>query len=407
MQTKKLRSILEYAYENVAFYHQRFNVAKVKPSDIKSLEDLPKIPILTKSEVQNSFDSLMSRRITKELCNKQETSGTTGIPLSIIAEKRVAYIMAANKLRHYVENGGKLFRERYVVLLPSFKSFRRTHLGVLLRKLGILKRVDLNTRYPIEDIINRLVDFKPKVIDSYPSFLLLLARELEKKGKAIHPRLVFVGGELLDARSRKLINSSFETEIFDTYGCTEAGFVSWECSEHVGYHTNVDLVVAEFVKDGEQVAAGESGEIIITPLWNYAMPLIRYKVGDIGTPSGESCPCGRGLPLMKVLEGRFEDLIILPTGRIISPLVVSCYFEGIEGITEYRVIQEKIDYFIVQIVLKEDYGDDTLLQIRDRLIRGFGEDITINFKVVDTIPRDGKLRRVVSKCLPRERFFSI
>ncbi len=382
-------------------------MAKVKPSDIKSLEDLPKIPILTKSEVRNNSNSLISKGVIKELCKKEETSGTTGISLSIIAEKRVSYIMAANKLRHYVENGGKLFRDRYVVLLPSFRPLRGTYLGVLLRKLGILRRVDLNTRYPIEGIIDRLVDFKPEVIDSYPSFLLLLARELEKKGNAIQPRLVFVSGELLDARSRKLINSSFETEMFDTYGCTEAGFIAWECSEHAGYHTNVDLVVAEFVKDGEQVAAGESGEIILTPLWNFAMPLIRYKVGDIGTPSGESCPCGRGLPLMKVLEGRFEDLIILPTGRIISPLVISCYFEGIEGITEYRVIQEKTDDFIVQIALKEGYGDDTLLQIRDRFMKGLGEDITINFEVVDTIPRDGKLRRIVSKCLPRERFFSI
>ena len=112
-------------------------MAKVKPSDIKSVEDLPKIPILTKSEVQNNSNSLISRGITKELCNKEETSGTTGIPLSIIAEKRVSYIMAANKLRHYAENGGKLYRDRYVVLLPSFKVLRGTHLGVLLRKLGI------------------------------------------------------------------------------------------------------------------------------------------------------------------------------------------------------------------------------------------------------------------------------
>jgi len=378
-------------------------MAKVKPSDIKSLEDLDKIPVLTKSEVQRNFDSLISRGIVKERCNREETSGTTGIPLSVIAEKRVSYLMTANKLRHYAENGGKLFRDRYVVLLPSFKPLKMTHLGVCLRKLGILKKVNMNTRYPIENIINRLVDLKPEAIDSYPSFLLLLARELEKIGNVIQPRLVFVGGELLDVRSRRLISSSFEAELFDTYGCTEAGFVAWECSEHVGYHTNVDLVVAEFVKDGEHVAAGESGEVILTPLWNYAMPLIRYKIGDIGTPSGESCPCGRGLPLMKVLEGRFEDFIILPTSRIVSPLVTSCYFEGIEGITEYKVIQERMDRIIVQIVLKEGYGDDTLLQIEDRFIKGFGEEIKIDFEVVDTIPRDGKFRRVVSKCLPRER----
>lgn len=404
MQLKRLRSILKYAYENVAFYHQRFNVAKVKPSDIKSVEDLRKIPALTKSEVQRNFNSLVSNGIEIERCRKEKTSGTTGIPLTIIAEKRASHIMAANKLRHYVENEGKLFRDRYAFLLPVRGSYKTTLLGSFLKHLGILRRVLMCTQDPIEDLIDRLVNFEPDVIDACPSFLLLLARELGKRGKVIQPRLVFSCGELLDAKSRKLINSAFEIEMLDVYGCAEVGVIAWECSEHAGYHTNMDLVVAEFAKDGEHVTVGESGEIILTPLWNYAMPLIRYKVGDIGTPSDESCPCGRGLPLMKVLEGRFEDFIILPSDRIISPLVTSRYVEDIEGIAEYRIIQETKDSFIIQLVLKEGYSDDIFLQLRYRFTKEFGEDVTINIEVVDAIPRNGKLRRVVSKCLPRERF---
>lgn len=404
MQSKRLRHILKHAYENIAFYHQRFNTAKVKPSDIKSVENLRKIPVLTKSEVQRNFNSLISTGIEIERCRKHETSGTTGLPLTIIAEKRASPIIVANKLRHYVENGGKLFRDRYVLLLPVRHSYKPTLLGSFLKHLGILRRVLMCTQDPIDDVIDMLVNLEPDVIDGCPSFLLLLARELEKRGNVIQPRLVFASGELLDARSRKLINSAFEVEIFDVYGCTEAGNIAWECSEHAGYHMNMDLVVTEFVKDGEHTTEGETGEIILTPLWNYAMPLIRYKVGDIGTSSNESCPCGRGLPLMKVLEGRFEDFIVLPSGRIISPLDASCYVEDIEGIAEYRIIQEAKDNFIIQLVLKEGYSEDVFLRLRDRFTSGFGEDVTINIDVVDAIPRDSKLRRVVSKCLPREQF---
>lgn len=383
------------------------NKAKVKPSDIKSVEDLHKIPILTKSEVQRNFNSLLSREISMKRCRKEETSGSTGMPLTIITEKKASYVLTANTLRHYVENGGKLFRDRYVLLISRRLSNERTRLGSFLWHLGIFRRATMCTQDRLEDIFDRLVCFGPDVIKSYPSFLVLLARELEKSGNIIHPRLIFGSGELLDAWSRKLINSKFEIEMLDIYGCTEAGDIAWECSEHVGYHMNMDLVVTEFAKDGEHVTVEETGEIILTPLWNYVMPLIRYRVGDAGALSSECCPCGRGLPLMKVLEGRFEDFIILPSGRIISPMGTLRYFEDIKGIDEYMIIQEKKDSFILQLVLKEGYNDEIFPQLRDRFIKGFGEDVTINFKVVDSIPREDKLRRVVSKCLPRERFHSL
>jgi len=405
MQRKKLRAIVKHAYENTAFYHQRFDAAKIKPDDIKSVEDLRKIPILTKLEVQKNFNSLIAKGIDIERCTKVKTSGSTGIPLTIIAERKASYMLAANGLRHLVENGHKLFRDKYVYLSRRPPD-KRTRLGSLLTHLGIFRMVTMCTRDPIGDLVNELIDFRPDAIKGSPSFFLLLVRELEKRGDMIHPRLVFADGELLDDRSRKLIDSALETKMLDIYGCMEAGDIAWECSEHAGYHINTDLVVTEFVKDEEHVAAEERGDIILTPLWNYAMPLIRYKINDIGAPTDECCPCGRGLPLMKVVEGRFEDFIILPSGRIIYPLVTLSFFEKIEGIAEYRIIQEGKDNFILQLVLKEGYKGNALAQLRNRFIEEFGKDVTINIEVLDAIPRNGKLRRVVSKCMPREQFFS-
>lgn len=406
MQAKRLGEILKHAYENVAFYHQMFNSVKVKPKDIRSVEDLQKIPVITKSDVQKNFKSLIAKGVEIGRLCKRETSGSTGIPLTVIAEKSALYVRKANELRHYVENGGKLLRDKFAVIGVRRPPHKSTRLGSFFERLGIFRILRMSSQDPVEDVFNRLVDFGPDVIKASPSFLLLLAREMEKRGKMIRPRLILSIGELLDTRSRKLISSAFGVEMFDGYGCIESGYIAWECFEHAGYHINTDLIVTEFVKDGEHVTAGETGEIILTPLWNYAMPLIRYKVGDVGTPSNESCPCGRGLPLMKIIEGRLDDFIILPSGRIISPLIIPLFVENIEGIAEYRIIQERKDYFIIQIELKDGYKADTFPQLRDSFTKELGENVEVDIEFVDAVVTGGKLRRVVSKCLPREHFVS-
>jgi phenylacetate-CoA ligase len=405
MQLKAFRKILKYAYENVAFYHRRFNAAKIKPEDIQSIEDMQRLPILTKKDVQRNFDSLVSRNVRMEMCKKETTSGTTGTPLTFIAEKRASGIMSANKLRHQVENGSRLFRDKYVLLLPARGfSRKRTYLGGFLARLGFLRRRLMDAQEPVEDVMEKLISFGPDVIDSLPSFFLLLAKEMEKRGEVIHPRHIFGSGELLDTVSRRFINSAFNVDMLDVYGCTEAGNIAWECSEHAGYHTNIDLVVTEFVKDEEHVTMGEAGKIILTPLWNYAMPLIRYEIGDVGRPSSERCPCGRGLPLMEVIEGRYEDFIVLPSGRMISPYVTSRYFENVEGIDEYRIIQQARSNFIIQLVLREGRNNDIFLRLEDTFKKELGEDLTISIEAVDSIPKNGKLRHVVSNCCPRELF---
>lgn len=408
MQLKALRKILKYAYENVAFYHRRFNAAKIKPKDIQSIEDMLRLPILTKRDVQRNFDSLVSRNVRMEMCKKETTSGTTGTPLNIIAEKTASSITSANKLRHQVENGSRLLRDKYVLLLPvkglARAYAKRTYLGGFLTRLGLLRRRLMDAQEPVEDIMEKLVHFGPDVIDSMPSFFLLLMKEMEKGGQDIRPRRIFSSGELLDARSRAFINSAFKVDVIDVYGCTEAGNIAWECSEHIGYHTNIDLIVPEFVKDDAHVAVGEAGKIVLTPLWNFAMPLIRYDIGDVGRQSSERCPCGRGLPLMEVIEGRYEDFIVLPSGRMISPYVTSRYFENVEGIDEYKIIQQARNKIHIQLVLREKHNEDIFLRLEDTFKKELGEDLTISIGAVDSLPKNGKFRHVVSNCCPRELF---
>lgn len=157
MQLKALRKISKYAYENVAFYHHRFNVAKIKPEDIQSVEDMQRLPILTKRDVQRNFDSPVSRNVRMEMCRKETTSGTTGTPLTIIVEKTVSSIMSANKVKHQVENGSRLLRDKYVLLLPvkglARTYAKRTYLGAFLTRLGLVRRRLMDAQEPIEDVM--------------------------------------------------------------------------------------------------------------------------------------------------------------------------------------------------------------------------------------------------------------
>ncbi len=160
-----------------------------------------------------------------------------------------------------------------------------------------------------------------------------------------------------------------------------------------------DCAIIEFIKDGKNVDFGKEGEIIVTGLYNYAMPLIRYKLGDVGIPTDEVCSCGRNWPLIKSIEGRADDYLILPSGRIISPRNINV-IENIPGIKEYKIIQERKNLFNVLIIPDKNYSLQTEKEVEEQIKLGcFGEDICVEVRVVDEIPRErtGKLRTIISR----------
>jgi len=179
----------------------------------------------------------------------------------------------------------------------------------------------------------------------------------------------------------------------------EFGTFAWECQEHNGYHMDIESLVVEFVKNGENASPEEKGDIVVTGLFNFTMPLIRYAIGDAGSYSLEQCSCGRGLPLMKIIEGRVDDFLVLPSGTVISPRNIN-FLENVKGILEYRIIQKKLDTILIQIRKGTEFSENTISQTKDEIRNGcLNEDITIDVEIVDEISRDksGKTRAVVSE----------
>ena len=158
----------------------------------------------------------------------------------------------------------------------------------------------------------------------------------------LKPGTIFSTADLLDRGTRQLIESVFEVPVVDLYGSLEFGYMAWECSEHQGYHLNMESVVMEFLRDGHRVSNGESGEVVCTSLHSYAMPLIRYRLGDLCVPTDARCPCGRGLPLMTLIAGRANDTVKLPGGRIVTPQALADVMVEFAGmIHQFRIIPSR------------------------------------------------------------------
>lgn len=236
-------------------------------------------------------------------------------------------------------------------------------------------------------------------MDGYASSLFLLAQEFKKMDQfTSQPEIIFSTSEILDEKTRSYIRSVFDAEVYDQFGCVESARTAWECPAHSGYHIDMDAVVMEFLHDGEPVTAGERGEIVYTGLFNYAMPFIRYAIEDIGIPSDKKCSCGRGLPLMSVIEGRKDAYIQVPNGKIFSPIIWTILLRKYQDILKFKVVQETRNLIKIFIVTDSNYQLLNTEKIISEIKHLLGQDIFVEVHIVDKIPRDpsGKVRSVTS-----------
>lgn len=396
LQNKKLRAIVKHAYENTEFYRQKFRTAGVRPEDIRTVDDLHKLPFTTKAELrEHSLGSMLAKGVDLSQCIVTETGGSTGIPTKVVYDQAADDFSKAINLRSHVENGLKL-RSKWAV----FGDPHHEQKPQWFQKMRLFSPKQVSVFDPIDQQTSMLSNFNPEVLDGYTSSIRLLAQAVEENGiEEIRPNVVFGTSELLDSETRKYINSVFDVEMVDHFGCVELNRTAWECSEHSGYHIDVDAVVMEFINDGVAVASGERGEIVYTGLYNYAMPLIRYQIGDIGVSSDDVCSCGRGLPLMKLIEGRNDSFMQVSDGRVFSPIIWTAIMRQIVGVGQFKAIQEKKDLIRILVVKDSNFSEKTIYQIQHDVKEVMGSGIVVDVEQANEIPKDksGKVRSVVSK----------
>lgn len=395
-QNEKLRNLIHYAYKNVLYYRELFDKCSLSPHDINNLEDLRRIPITTKKRLQSlSLERKISGKVDFSECVRVTTSGSTGIPLEIFYLKNDYSRINMNWIRPLLMNGVKPWHKKLEITGPHNISERKKWYQYL--KLWRTKGVSIFN--PPEEMVSIWNSYKPDVLYGYSGSLKLLAKHIKKnKVNNINPKYIFGVSDFLDEESREYINSTFKNEIIDLYGAAESGCISWQCKYCKDYHINTDTVIVEFIKNGRPALPGEHGKIIITNLYSYAMPLIRYDLEDVGIISKDSSVCGINLPLMKVMEGRSDAFVVLPSGDLLSPMFFFGIMKPIKNILNWRVVQENPGEIIVYFVPDKKFNSNTCNSIIKRIKENIRERINIHIKPVRELnpDRSGKIRSVIS-----------
>lgn len=405
-QERRLRSVVKYAYRYVPFYHEKFKNAGINPNKIKTLDDLSKIPVIRKDEIRSvDINKLISMEYKPEKLNMHITSGSTGEPFKFYINRieddwRKSIYMRANI------SCGQRPRDRWTVITDPRHFYDTTDIQ---RRLGIFSQNCISIFNNLDEQIQKVRDAKTDILDGYSGALYLLSQQVKKQGvEDITPKLIFGSCDLIDSSSCRYLEKVFNAPYYDQYGCSEVDRTGWQCPEKIAFHMDVDSVITQFVDpDGSEVSPGERGEIVFTSLFNYAMPFIRYSVGDIGKPSDEICPCGRSLPLMEVIEGRKNSFIILPGKGVVSPFTIlraMSMFKYYDNIERFRIIQKKINHIDVLLKMKsfkfeEKSIEQKLISHLCRLMNLSRQEITFNVEFMEDIPlsKTGRLNAVISE----------
>jgi phenylacetate-CoA ligase len=411
MREEMLKSVLQHAYTHTTFYRRLYRKHGITPEDIRSFEDITKLPIVSKQSLRAcSIQERTSRLYNLKTCYEGHTSGSTGEPFRVYTEPRAFNYQRALHARRLFIYGYKPWNT--IVIFGPYWAGDTSIMNSKRLRAGLLNTLnfDANRLSLLDDPVENLAVLRaiqPQVIWCPPSYLELLAEAAHHRCVSdVRPQLIICGAEMLDPKTRKLAESVFHTEIFDEYGTVDVASrnIAWQCHRHDGYHINLDAVHLEFVRDGELVAPGEEGQIVATNLFRYATPMIRYMIGDIGVHAEAPCPCGRGFPLMRSIEGRSDDHIVLSNGRLISPLVVLIRFRAIPGVHRFQLVQEAIDQITVFIEpITEASSPHISVEVHDICTKLFNNMATIRLVFGPiTIPKGRKYRAIQSRVVRTE-----
>jgi phenylacetate-CoA ligase len=389
IQKERLSRMLKYAFTYVPYYKSlKININKRERNE-NPFSVLKEIPPLTKETLRRDPSVFLSLLYKNKKLYSRFTAGTTGIPLRVYYCKDSYLWRKALLLRHYFWINYKL-GDRVAVLWGA-----RTHF-LLKNLLDYIEDFITNNRelraYFISDKLlleygKYLEKFKPKLIESYPSLLVLLADVANNNNLKIRPSFIQSTSETLLPNQRRYIEDTFKAKVVDKYGANEVGPIAQECTFCGNYHINMENLVVEV----------ENNEIILTTLTNYAMPLIRYKIGDIGKLNDEEENCDIKLITFKEIKGRKYDMIVTPSGKFIDPYFFVSLFKDFKEVKQFRVEQKKYSKIKIFVAARdnEEKLKESLMEKLLFLTKEEGMDIEIKFK--KKIESDGKFFFVKSE----------
>ncbi|PKN89224.1 MAG: hypothetical protein CVU51_01235 [Deltaproteobacteria bacterium HGW-Deltaproteobacteria-1] len=399
IQLKKIQNLVAYAYEHVPFYGKWYHQEGIHPQDIKSFKDFKALPFLTRDDVINNLESLVATGYHGKVF-EDKTGGSTGRPMHFFMDQSTALWSAAIETRHRGWYGVKFGDKRAWVWgnLKDFPSWKKKdRLAAYIKRYRYLNAHTL-TEQNMDSFAAILEKWKPAMFRAYPSALYIFAQYIKDKNRfSIRPKLIETSGEKLSEIQKNTIAEVFSAPIAEHYSSWEIYSIAYHCPQG-GYHVSEDRYL-EIVDDaGNQVENGNIGEVVVTSLNQYAMPFIRYKNEDCAIYETKNCNCGRSMPTLREVVGRFQDLLMRPDGQIVYGSIVDYLTHDKPEVKQFQVYQKDKYNLEVRLVLKCKINKDWESRFIKELEEFFSSDMKIKIQIVDEIKltEAGKLRTVIS-----------
>ena len=401
LRVQRLRTLLTEIGQQVPYYQQLFQAQGFDPASVTSVADLRRLPFLTKALIRAHTEAL--KHPAARSLARFNTGGSSGEPLIFfIGKERVSHDVAAKwrATRWWDVDIGDA--ETVVwgspIELGAQDRVRRVRDAMLRTELlPAFEMSDAKVDGFLADIRRR----RPRMLFGYPSALTHIARHAEKRGVAMNDlgiRVAFVTSERLYDDQRATISRVFGCRVANGYGGRDAGFIAHECPSG-GMHLTAEDIIVELVDaQGQPVPDGSPGEIVVTHLATRDFPFVRYRTVDVAVLDTAACPCGRGLPMLKEIQGRTTDFVVAADGTVMHGLALIYILRDLPGLSSFKVVQESRERTRVLLVAGPGFDRGREGEIVRGFKRRLGEAVQVVVEFVDHIPAEtsGKFRYIVS-----------
>jgi phenylacetate-coenzyme A ligase PaaK-like adenylate-forming protein len=407
LRDRKLRELVEHAYEQIPFYRHLLDERGVPPQSIKGLQDLPKLPVMTKDMFHAHWPELRARDVPDSRVRVVPTGGTTGIPMRVARDAGSGVWSIACYVRGLAWAGLTL-RQRRVQLFGGSLAIQRSRRLERLRQWlsgGVFLPAFELGPHNVRDYAIRIRRSGARFLIGYPSACHALAKLAEAAGEPLSFTAVLPTAELCPPAWAEAIARAFSADVRPYYGCGEVNSLAYSCPGGEVYHTSDEHAVIEVEQESGHAALEGEGAFLITDLDNHAMPLIRFRNGDAGRVAEPGCPCGRTLGRILRLDGRVNDMLVTTKGVKFSGVIATHSFRLIEHVEAYQVVQQAPGQAVIRIMRGRDY-DATVEEPKLYSIFGrhLGEGSQVSIEYVTSIARTpaGKARFVINEYLARQ-----
>jgi phenylacetate-CoA ligase len=402
-QWKKLKTVIEHAYENVSGYRQLYSEQGVAPRDIRNWNDFKRLPFVTKEQLRDNLEDFTASNIPRSKRLYRTTGGSTGIPFGFYLtqdniERELAFLNSA------WERVGWIPGSLSAVLRGAFIGSEKK----LFDYDPFLRELKLSTYQLTEKTYSsykeRILRDRPSSLQAYPSAATILADMVianDDVGKVSFDFLLLGSENLYDWQKERLRSAFPRARLFAWYGHAEQVLFAPMCESSEQFHLDPFYGVSEILNpERNETNHGESGELVGTALWNYAVPFIRYRTMDVATKGAFGCSgCRRNFQLLERIDGRLQEFILSSRGRYISMTQINMHSPVFDNVMQFQFHQRTAGEVTFNIVRGPHYSEKDSESIRRELSRKLGEDIKLDVVFVDQIPRtqNGKFRFLIQE----------